>query len=126
MLNECQVMVVDQIGVLKNLYVNAKLVFIGKSFTVGGAQNMIEPLAFGKPTFVGPRTENFTDVMRIFLEQDIIFQVQSPEEMAVSMKNILAQPQTANDIGAKAKKVIDQNRGARTKTIQAIQQLVGK
>ena len=118
------VLVVDQIGILRNLYVNAKLVFIGKSFKVGGAQNMIEPLAFGKPTFVGPRTENFTDVMRVFLEEKVIFQVQTPDEMIEAMRGILVYPEIADELGLKARAVIEKNVGAKEKTIKAIRYLM--
>lgn len=118
------VLVVDQIGILKNLYTKAKLVFIGKSFTVGGAQNMIEPLAFGKPTFVGPRTENFADVMRIFLEEKVIFQVQTVDEMVEAMREILVSPNIADELGVKAKAVIQKNAGAKAKTIKAIRYLI--
>lgn len=118
------VLVVDQIGILKNLYFKAKLVFVGKSFKVGGAQNMIEPLAFGKPTFVGPRTENFTDVMRIFLEEKVIFQVETPDEMTEAMRGVLAYPEIADELGLKAKAVIERNLGAKEKTIKAIRYLM--
>ncbi len=118
------VLVVDQIGILKSLYLKAKLVFIGKTFTVGGAQNMIEPLAFGKPTFVGPRTENFTDVMRIFLDNKVIFQVQTPDEMTEAMRSILTFPEMGVELGLKAKAVIKENSGAKERNIKAIRNLM--
>lgn len=62
------VVVVDTIGHLRELYSLATVVFIGKSFAVGGGQNMIEPASAGKPVIVGPMTQNFKDAMAIFLK----------------------------------------------------------
>lgn len=123
-LNQTHVVIVDKIGILKNLYAQAKLVFIGKTFMVGGGQNMIEPLSFGKPTFMGPRTENFTDVMRIFLEERIIYQVNNPDELTEAMRGVLEFPEIMDEIGVKAQAVIAKNSGATEKTIQAVQRLI--
>ena len=60
------VLIVDRIGYLRDLYSLADVVFVGKSLRGAGGQNMLEPLSLGKPTLVGPRTENFRDVVRIF------------------------------------------------------------
>jgi len=62
------IVVVDTIGELSALYSIARIVFIGKSLTKRGGQNVIEPAFFGKPTIVGPYTENFRDVISLFLK----------------------------------------------------------
>jgi 3-deoxy-D-manno-octulosonic-acid transferase len=123
-LTKDDIVVVDAIGHLRNLYAQSSLVFIGKTFTVGGGQNMIEPLSFGVPTFVGPRTENFTDVMRIFLQEGVIEQVLTPEELVVKMKEVLRQPVTMRTKARNGQKVIEQNRGATRKTLEAIKQVL--
>ncbi|VAX35105.1 3-deoxy-D-manno-octulosonic acid transferase [hydrothermal vent metagenome] len=118
------VVVVDKIGVLRNLYPLANLVFIGKSFKVGGGQNMIEPVACGKPTFVGPYTQNFKDVMNIFLSENIIFQVADEKELFRKMRNVLGNFQDYQQLANKAKAVIRKHQGATERTIKCITKLL--
>ncbi|HPN87865.1 MAG TPA: 3-deoxy-D-manno-octulosonic acid transferase [Candidatus Omnitrophota bacterium] len=117
-----KVILVDTIGDLRNLYSVATIVFIGKSFVVGGGQNMIEPVYFGKPTFVGPRTENFKDVMKIFLKERAVIQVKSPEDLFLEMKNVLEDFSYQQEISRAAKKIIASSSGATQKTFDIVAQ----
>jgi 3-deoxy-D-manno-octulosonic-acid transferase len=123
-LSKGDIVIVDAIGHLRNLYAQASLVFIGKTFTVGGGQNMIEPLSFGVPTFVGPRTENFTDVMRILLKEDVIEQVLTAEELLAKMKEALQHLEKMKAKAGRGQRVIEQNRGATRKTLEAIKHVL--
>ena len=71
---EGAVYLADATGELMGLYGIASAVFVGKSVTAHGSQNMIEPCAAGKPTVVGPNTENFRPVMSDLLAADAIVQ----------------------------------------------------
>ena len=65
----------DTTGELMGLYGIADFVFVGKSLSCHGGQNMIEPCLCGKPTVVGPNTENFRPVMSDLLAARGIVQV---------------------------------------------------
>ncbi len=69
------VFLADTTGELMGLYGLADAVFVGKSLCEHGSQNMIEPCLCGKPTVVGPYTENFRPVMSDLLEGEGIVQV---------------------------------------------------
>ena len=71
----------DTTGELMGLYGIADVVFVGKSLCAHGSQNMIEPCLCGKPTLVGPYTENFRPVMSDLLASDAIIQVKDAEEL---------------------------------------------
>ncbi len=71
----------DTTGELMGLYGVADAVFVGKSLCAHGGQNMIEPCLCGKPTAVGPFTENFRPVMSDLLSADAIVQVSGAEEL---------------------------------------------
>ena len=71
----------DTTGELMGLYGIADAVFVGKSLCEHGSQNMIEPCLCGKPTVVGPYTENFRPVMSDLLAADAIVQVSDKEEL---------------------------------------------
>ena len=71
----------DTTGELMGLYGIADAVFVGKSLCAHGSQNMIEPCLCGKPTAVGPYTENFRPVMSDLLEGNGIVQVRDAAEL---------------------------------------------
>lgn len=112
------VVLIDTIGHLRQLYAISDAVFIGKTFHVGGGQNMIEPLFFGKPTFVGPLTQNFKSVMDLFLKEQIVFVVNKPTALAASMKTVLSDPEKITELAEKAKNVVLQHQGASEKTLR--------
>ena len=118
------VIVVDTMGDLKALYSLAYIVFVGKSLTVGGGHNIIEPAAFAKPIVIGPKTDNFKDIVQIFLENQAVVQVKDREELLLSMRELLKSPQRVNQLGRKAKEVVAMNHGAVEKTMAIINQFL--
>ena len=71
----------DTTGEMMGLFGIASVAFVGKSLCAHGSQNMIEPCLCGKPTVVGPYTENFRPVMSDLLAADALVQV--PDEAAL-------------------------------------------
>ncbi len=123
-LNTQSVVILDTIGHLKSLYNFAKVVFIGKSLTGIGGQNIIEPAFFGKPVIVGPNMQNFKDVLDVFVKGNGVIQVNDAEELTKVMRQLLNDPQRMKSIGQAAQKVIEQNRGASEKTLNIITQIL--
>jgi len=112
--------VVDVMGELRSLYGIADIVFIGKTFVKGGGQNMIEPVSLGKPTFVGPMTENFKSVMEIFLKEKIIFQVNHPSELTGEIIFAFKDGDKLKNIAARGKEIISRHQGATMKSFEII------
>jgi len=118
------IIIIDSIGCLKALYGLAKIVFIGKTLTVGGGQNMIEPAFFGKPIIVGPLTQNFKSVMSVLLKAQAIVQIQNAEELLAEVRNLLSNSVRAEWMGAAAKQTVIKYQGATEKTVQAVKMLL--
>jgi len=118
------IMIVDTIGQLRGLYKIATIVFIGKTLRVGGGQNMIEPAFYGKPIIVGPLTENFKDVMSIFLKDEAIIQVENDDDLENQIISLLRSQERMEDLGQKTKYVIQKYQGAVVKTLDQIEQLL--
>ena len=58
-----EVYIVDTVGELKRFYTLCDVAYVGKSmFPPGGGQNMLEPVALGRPTLYGPHTKNFRGI----------------------------------------------------------------
>ena len=125
MVDARQVLIVDQIGYLRDLYALADVVFVGKSLRGRGGQNMIEPLAFGKPTLVGPHTENFRDVFRVFIPSGAVIEVQTPQELVRQLRDLLNDPRRCAKIGQAAQIEIAKHQGATETTVKAIEEILG-
>ncbi|MFH1359911.1 MAG: 3-deoxy-D-manno-octulosonic acid transferase [Candidatus Omnitrophota bacterium] len=120
------VIVVDTLGHLKSIYAMATLVFVGKSLTVGGGHNIIEPACFAKPILIGPFMENFRDIVEIFMSNEAIMQVNDQQELLFKLRELLRNPEEMKTIGRLAKQVVEANAGATQKTINIISKFLKK
>ncbi|MDR1471730.1 MAG: 3-deoxy-D-manno-octulosonic acid transferase [Synergistaceae bacterium] len=55
------IVIVDEIGILFELYGVADAAFVGGSMVPRGGQNLLEPASWGTPTLHGPHMENFME-----------------------------------------------------------------
>ncbi len=55
------VVVIDRVGVLGEIYALADVAFVGGGFHSAGLHSVLEPAAFGTPVLFGPRFENSRD-----------------------------------------------------------------
>jgi len=55
---DADVVVVDRVGVLGDLYALADIAFVGGGFHAAGLHSVLEPAAFGAPVLFGPRHAN--------------------------------------------------------------------
>ena len=113
------VFLADTTGELMGLYGIADVVFVGKSLCAHGSQNMIEPCLCGKPTIVGPYTENFRPVMSDLLASDAIVQVKDAEELEEKVVELFMSPQ---ELGARAKAAVEKRLGVVAKCVAEIRE----
>ena len=107
---KARVLIVDEIGTLSSLYAKANLAFVGGAFTTG-VHNIMEPAAFGLPTFFGPRFRNYATAIR-FVEDKLAYSVQDAEELRSSMMPLLKDPDKAKELGLRARNLLEQEAGA--------------
>ncbi len=69
------VIIVDRIGVLFELYGTAASAFVGGSFADKGGQNILEPASWGIPVQYGPHMEDFAEASDEFIKLGIATQV---------------------------------------------------
>jgi 3-deoxy-D-manno-octulosonic-acid transferase len=102
------------------LYALADIVFVGKSLCAHGSQNMIEPCLCGKPTVVGPFTENFRPVMSDLLAADALVQVASEKELTEKITSLYNDPAECEALGARAAKAVEARCGVVQRCVAAI------
>jgi 3-deoxy-D-manno-octulosonic-acid transferase len=117
---EVDCLLVNTTGELKLFYEQATVIFVGKSLTAQGGQNPIEPGALAKPMVFGPNMQNFSEIVRRFLEEKGAVQVQNPAELEEAIAGLLGDEKRRNDLGANALKVVRQNLGAIDRTVEMI------
>ena len=115
-----KVFLADTTGELMGLYGIADVVFVGKSLCAHGSQNMIEPCLCGKPTLVGPYTENFRPVMSDLLASDAIIQVKDAEELEEKVRECLEGLGGLEGLGARAKAAVQRRLGVVAKCVTEI------
>ena len=113
-----KVYLADTTGELMGLYGIADVVFVGKSLCAHGSQNMIEPCLCGKPTIVGPYTENFRPVMSDLLASDAIIQVKDAAELEERIVSLFANGDSG--LGARAKVAVGKRLGVVAKCVKEI------
>ncbi|MBL4735181.1 MAG: 3-deoxy-D-manno-octulosonic acid transferase [Flavobacteriales bacterium] len=59
-LGSTRVLIIDNVGMLSNLYQYGKIAYIGGGFT-GALHNILEPAAFGMPVLFGPKFDKFPE-----------------------------------------------------------------
>ena len=114
------VVVLDTIGELAQLYQIATAVFVGGSLVDTGGHNVIEPAVFGKAIVFGPHMQNFAEIARTFIENDAAIQIKSARELEHVLLALLNDPVRRARLGAAARALVEANRGARGKTMGAI------
>jgi 3-deoxy-D-manno-octulosonic-acid transferase len=119
------VFLLDSLGELAGIYRLADAVFVGGSLVPSGGHNILEPATFGKVPIYGPSMENFRDMAANFLAADAAIQVNSAEDLGAAWCGLIRDPQRASCMGASARKLADQNRGATSRVLEHIAQVLG-
>lgn len=84
-----EVMIVDRIGVLFDLYSLATAAFIGGSLVAKGGQNLLEPALWGVPVEHGPYMDDFAQPSSELIGLGLVVVVGSSRELADSWLKIL-------------------------------------
>lgn len=115
---KARVLIVDEIGILSSLYAKANLAFVGGAFTTG-VHNIMEPAAFGLPTFFGPRFHNYSTAIR-FVEDKLAHSVRNSEELRLLIMPLLKEPDKAKELGMRAQNLLEQEAGAAQKCAELV------
>jgi len=115
-----EILILDTIGQLKNFYLFADIVFVGGSLIKHGGQNIIEPASLAKPVVYGPHMFNFQDISDLFIENKAAVMVQDEAGLEQELAGLIADVEQRQELGRQARLVVEQNRGAVSKTIELL------
>jgi 3-deoxy-D-manno-octulosonic-acid transferase len=123
---QSEILLLDTIGELKSIYKQATVVFIGGSLVKRGGHNILEPAIWSKVVLFGPYMFNFRDIIRPFLDNNAAFKVKDKEELKQVLRTLLNNPREREEIGIKAKRIVEERRGATERNIRLIREILAK
>ncbi|MES1255479.1 MAG: glycosyltransferase, partial [Acidobacteriota bacterium] len=118
------VVVLDTIGELAQLYQVATAVFVGGSLMNQGGHNILEPAIFGKPIVFGPHMQNFAEIADAFVTNGAAMQVGSERELDEALLLLMTDSVRQARLGAAARALVEANRGAKNKTLAVVAELL--
>ncbi|MEO8480819.1 MAG: 3-deoxy-D-manno-octulosonic acid transferase [Acidobacteriota bacterium] len=118
------VVVLDTIGDLAFVFQVATVVFVGGSLVDHGGHNILEPAVHGKPIVFGPHMENFAEIAKTFLGRQAAIQVPDAGGLSAAILRLVGDPVERARLGAAARALVEANRGAKPRTMQAIAALL--
>ena len=121
---KADVVILDTIGELAQLYQVATAVFVGGSLVPVGGHNILEPAVYGKPIVFGPHMENFSEIADAFVTNGAALQVRNERELQEAILTLMNDPVRRARLGAAARALVDANRGARDKTLSVIAEIL--
>ncbi len=121
---QADIILLDTIGELSQLFSKADVTFIGGSLLPFGGHNILEPAYWGKPSIFGPHMENFP-IAKDFLMEGAAIMVKDPGGLAAAIKDLLENTEKAEHMGQKAKGIIDKNTGAVKKAVALVRSFLG-
>ncbi len=118
------VIIVDTMGMLRQLYALADISFVGGSLVKEGGHNPLEPAAFAKPIIFGPDMTDFPWIAEMLTNSGGAVQVKGIGEFIEAAATLLADSGRARLMGEQAFSVFQNNKGAVDKTMEVIQQFL--
>ncbi len=117
-----EVIIIDRVGVLAELYMLADITFIGGSFH-GSVHNVMEPAIMGSPVLFGPTIHNSLEAFML-MDVGSGIMVKNSDEMAFELIKLLDNTNLRERLGKTAQIMIEENAGATEKIVACIDELI--
>ncbi len=118
------VILLDSIGELRQVFALAEIVFVGGSLIPHGGQNILEPAFARKAIITGHYTANFAEIVKTFEENEAVVRLPELEEHEISerlagvFEELLGDDEQRRKFSENAFKMMEKNRGATAKTMK--------
>ncbi len=120
------VFLLDTIGELARAYGLGSVAFVGGSLVATGGHNPLEPAVWGVPALSGHHVFNFKEVYDEMVAAGAARLVSDGAQLSSAISEWLANPDEARTAGSAGRRVVEQNRGATTRTVDALLDLMDR
>jgi 3-deoxy-D-manno-octulosonic-acid transferase len=107
-----RVLLGDTLGELLAYYAAADVAFVGGSLVPVGGQNLIEPIAVGVPTLVGPHTFNFAEASARAIDAGAAVRVRDAPDLVAKVAALLRDDVARQAMAQRAAAFCSAHRGA--------------
>jgi 3-deoxy-D-manno-octulosonic-acid transferase len=118
------VIVVDTVGELAQMYALGEVVFVGGSLVPRGGHNVLEPALRRKPVLMGPHTDNFREAAGLLAASGGAVVVQDGAAMGLELRRLLADPALASRRGEAAFAAVAGQHGAVRQTLDLVERVL--
>ncbi|HVP36952.1 MAG TPA: 3-deoxy-D-manno-octulosonic acid transferase [Terriglobales bacterium] len=115
-----EIILLDTMGELENLYSISEIAFVGGSLVPTGGHNILEPASYGVPVLFGPYIDNFKPSSDLLLKFGGGIMVKDQEELYQRMSELLKDETLRKKIGEKGKQALLSQTGTSEKTVQLL------
>jgi 3-deoxy-D-manno-octulosonic-acid transferase len=116
------VLLVDRVGILAGLYGLCDAAFVGGGFGPG-VHSVLEPAAFGKPVYFGPRCGNSYEAGQLEARGGG-GRVEDPGALAAALDAVFRDPEAARERGERSLALVRENLGATERIVDRLQTLL--
>lgn len=121
--SSADVVIVDRLGVLGDLYALATVAYVGGGFHAAGLHSVVEPAAFGAPVMVGPRWHMSRDA-GLLLQAKGAAALSPAEELANRLREWMVSSDARRTAGDRARAVVRAGLGAADRTVALVVRLL--
>lgn len=118
-----EVLLVDRVGVLGQLYALAHVAYVGGGWGAAGLHSVLEPAAFGVPIVFGPRHSNAREAAEL-VGAGAAFTVDSPGALEERLRILLDDPVIRGAAGAASRAYVEAGQGAADRGAEIIEELL--
>lgn len=112
------VLLVDTLGEVLDLYSVADLVFVGGSFVPVGGHNLLEASLLSKPVLFGPHIHNFKEISKKLIRSGAGVKVADQREFERQCLTMLKDPARCKAMGEAGLTLVAENAGATDRTMR--------
>lgn len=113
----------DTIGELRQAYALADVVVVGRSFGELHGSDMMEPVALGKATVVGPAVSDFKETVEALLAGGGLVQC-AAANLSATLKELLADTDLRRRLAAQGREVIRSRQGATARSAEMLRSML--
>lgn len=119
-----QVVIVDKMGVLAEMYALSHVAFVGGSMLPFGGHNPLEPACFYKPVLFGPNMSDFADIAEMLISKKGALIVHDAEDLCRAVHILMSDDTIRKKMGDNAAQVFYTNNGAAFCIVNGLQKVV--
>ena len=120
--NDVEVLLADTTGEMLGFMQAADVVIMGKSLAgQNEGHNIIEPALLGKAIVTGNVLKNFRFILNVFKDNNALLTIDCDEQLADVLKELFSDKKRREELGSKARQVINTQQGATNNTIRSLE-----